>query len=303
MSDAHTQAGRILIVSWHSTDWIMPLIHNLLDKADAPEQLAFTLVDNTGGKDDTLKTAAAQLPRTQLIPCTPDTSQRSIAHAQGIAKGFESVTEPWCLLADPDIHLFREGWDTWCRTQLFENNATAAGAPYPPWKLGKYHHFPSPVFCAMHTARIRVLGADWHPFSRYRTGKLASSILRKIVRGAGLLNRRTLTRHPSLRTLAHALEQLTGTSAPDTGYQLAKAARQHNHLSPCLQTEWDATAPSLPQAPCWHTLATQYELYTENGTPFLTHKYNSSVWLWRTPKGDDASCFRETCQACEQTLR
>lgn len=292
----------VLTVSWYSGEWISHLVNNLESKASHPDRLEFTIIDNTNGNDKDLASALRKSSKARILHFASKSSQPSRAHASAITFGLSAINDSWCVLFDPDVYVFQHGWDQWCRSKILDEGYIAAGAPYPPWKLGKYHDFPSPIFAAMNLARIQALNATWEPFFSSSLGLAYSFVMRKLFRAGGFLNRTRLTHSTSWRQIAYLGERLAGVYAPDTGYRIAAAANRHNTTAYCLKTDWDGETVNTAGSPCWRNLANAYELFTECGRPFAAHCYGSSMRQWRSRFSGNVGFFRDLCEACNETL-
>ena len=63
---------------------------------------------------------------------------------------------------DPDVHIFKQDWDSFLLEEI--EKSKLVGAPYPPWKIGKVHDYPSVVFMFFETDRIKLLKKSFSPF-------------------------------------------------------------------------------------------------------------------------------------------
>src|SRR5262249_5309326 len=137
----------IVSVNYKSTPYLSPLLANLKAKAADPSALSILIVDNTNGRDAEIASALAPLERARLIPFDAGPVTGSRAHAKGLDFALTQVQTEYAVIVDPDIFVFKQGWDRLCVSELEKHGAFAIGAPYPTWKVGKYHDFPSPPFC------------------------------------------------------------------------------------------------------------------------------------------------------------
>ncbi len=289
----------VVVVSWHSRDWIRLLVQNLTSKAANPQSIRFLLIDNTGGNDAALRDFAEHSEcRVRVVDHDASGLQRSISHASGLNRAIREVDTEFTLTCDPDIHVFLKDWDLQLTHEL-QNGSIAVGAAYPSWKLGKYHDFPSPIFCFMRSRDAIELGADWYPFPESRLTRLRCYWTRQVVRLGGLATRKNVEANRALRTVAGLLERAGGICEPDTGYRMCLEARKQRRLSTCLNAKFpdDSVVSRLPSS--WQEMARQYELYFYRGEPAIAHKYNSSVWLWQTPRGSDSKYFLKCIESCE----
>ena len=116
------------------------------------------IVDNTNGKDTGLKELEYLASDINIIKNNGEGLQRSISHASALDKGLRYVDTKYCLIIDPDTYIFKSDWDTFCLSNLIEKNVVI-GAPYPEWKIGKVHDFPSVIFlCFLELMKSRISG-------------------------------------------------------------------------------------------------------------------------------------------------
>lgn len=291
----------VVIVSWYSSDWLRLLFQNLRTKAACPERLQFLVVDNTGGRDEELRELINEQPSVlRVVDHDASGLQRSVSHASGLNRAIDEVDTEYMLICDPDVHVFLQDWDATFLNEL-SNERVAVGAPYPPWKIGKYHDFPSPIFCFLQTCDARSLGGDWSPFPDGKLTRLRCYVTRQCVRLGGLMTRENLDTNRFLRTIAGPLERIGGISEPDTGYRLCKSARSQKRLSTCLRPIFTDDSAVKDRPAVWRETARHYELYFYKNKPALAHKYNSHVWLWQTPRGADSQYFLNCVEGCEAT--
>ena len=276
----------VILINWFSGEFLSELVPNLRKRAFDPSQLHFIVVDNTGGKDPEMDRLRKTLDIDELITNTPPYSNGSEAHACGIEAGFTSVNSPYTLILDPDVHVFQTDWDSCLVQALEDNNAAAIGAPYPAWKLGKYHNFPSPIFCFARTQALRDLGADWTPFYPGRVQKYRAWFGRQIVRLGALNTRQRCIRHPALLHIGSWLERRLGVVGPDTGQLLAQCARRSN-ISSLQFKDIYPTDPVYSGAgnEVVQKLAENFELYAWDGSVFLAHMGGTKHYMFHTPQG------------------
>lgn len=298
MIDPSSPSITVLTVSWHSRARLAHLFDNLLGKATNPSRVQFLVVDNTGGNDESLAEFLYERPRCRLLPCNARALQPSVAHAKGLSHGLSAVTTEFALIVDPDVHVFLADWDVRCVEWLNRGRVTAVGAPYPFWKLGKYHDFPSPIFCFGKKDALLGLGNDWRPFYPTAVGRLYSFFARKIVRLGPLGSKARLQQGGAVRRVTSALERLLSESATDTGYRMARRAR--TETAECVL--FHAVCPSEPAVrdnPALRELASEYELFSQADHIVLTHQYSSASYHWRTAHGPDVEYWLECVRSVE----
>jgi hypothetical protein len=294
----------IVTVNWHSAGWIRRLLDNLLRKASGRNSLRALVLDNTGGGDpDLAAVEAVGIPCTNRpVDCRGLTGSR--AHARALNEATELVQTEFVLIVDPDVHVFAAGWDSFCIEALSAQNVAAIGAPYPRWKVGKYHDFPSPVFCFFRQDLTSQLPMDWRPYNDCPWCNAGVFALRQIGRLGGLLNRRMYERSAAARAYANSAERLLGTFSQDTGWRIAQAARQRKLVSVIFDDIMLQDVPSLnaPADPVWAELAREFELFTFTNRPILVHRYGSGGRPWRTAKGGDESYWLQRIERAESIL-
>ena len=76
--------------------------------------------------------------------------------------GMKNIDTKYTLIVDPDIHIFQEKWDQICIKEIELNKKTVIGAPYPQWKLGKIHNYPSVIFMFFQTNLVQNFGKTFY---------------------------------------------------------------------------------------------------------------------------------------------
>ncbi len=265
----------VLSVSWRSATFLRDLFTNLLSLADNPEMLRLIVADNTAGDDSEL--LALDFPALTIVPVNVQGERMSMAHAIGLNTLLSFVDEnsPFVLIIDPDVCVLQQGWDTTlCRT-LGEPEAVAIGAPYPGWKLGKYHDVPSPPFALWRTDAIKALNPDWRPYARTTTQRLLDFTRRQTFWLPRLLDRYILRLPRRQFKVARWMERLVGVVSKDTGWEIAARARQRGWRTLLFDVVYtSAHYRTLPMThrDDYRALADEFELYAWNGKPFVTHR-------------------------------
>jgi len=283
----------ILTVNWHSADLLQDLIHNLIEKANKPENLKYLIIDNNNGKDQKLKNIKLTGITGDIIRHDPGDLKNLSAHASGLNYGFTKVKTEFILIIDPDTYIFKEAWDDFLIGEITENQFDAIGASYPSWWLGTYHNFPSPVFCFAKTASLRKVNANWMPESCNMLKKMRNFVVRQILRCAFFFNRRNLLKYKPLRSLTRKLEDLFPICSIDTGYYLSMQEKKGNLKSGTFDAMYEEDLvlhSSIISA--YSELASQYELYSYKSDIILTHQYGSQNFLLKTTKGANRENWR-----------
>ena len=293
----------ILTVNWNCSELIGQFISNAVSKAQKPEQLKVLVIDNTNGSDERI----GQLSAGCEIPCDirkfdPKGLAGSRAHAAGLDFGLSLIDTEYLLVVDPDIYIFKNNWDSLCIDLLSENDTIAAGVPYPPWKTGKYHDFPSPPFSFFKTEFLKDINASWQPFSRSKLIFWCHFLIRQLGRLGPIITRRTFTNYSLARWYSGLAEKTLGMFSPDTGYLIANEAKRKGLKSVVFDTvtENDIHLAKQSEIEIFCELASQYEFFYYNGDPFAVHKYGSAGWPWRTKRGHDESHWRKCIKEFEE---
>jgi hypothetical protein len=288
----------ILTVSWYSSKLLQDLINNLVDKAKKPSKLQFLIIDNSNGEDRELENLTFAGITKEILKHNPGNLKNLSAHASGLNYGFCKITTEFTLLIDPDIHVFKQNWDTYLTDQINTKEIDAIGTAYPSWWLGTYHNFPSPVFCFAKTSSLQKVNADWMPEKITCLKKMRNFIMRQILRGAFLFNRRQLIKHPIFRNFTKQVENCLPVCSIDTGFHLAMQAENGNLKAETFKAIYKedpilSSKIKNTESPAYCELATQYELYSYESEILLTHQYGSQNFLLRTEKGLDRKYWKE----------
>lgn len=294
----------IVSVSWRSARYLEPLLASLRAKAASPAEISVLVVDNTNGADADIarlaRAAGDGVGGVDVVPFRPDESNGSRAHARALDFALTRIRTPHAVIVDPDIHVFCARWDEVCRNALTDNDAIAIGAPYPSWKVGKYHDFPSPPFCFFDTAALVALNASFAPDVGGATAAAARRFaLRQVGRAGGLLTRRRYETSALVRRYATLAERTLGVFGPDTGWRLARAARAQRRRTILFDA---VVGHRARENNARATLAYEFELYEYRGRPFMTHKYGSGARPWRTKRGNDEQLWRTSIAQLERDL-
>ena len=275
----------ILSVSFYSSVHLKRLIKNFLLKTAQLDNIKFLIVDNTNGDDKALYTAFDKSYDVRIIKNNNRFKQRSLSHANALDFGMEYVDTKFTLIVDPDIHIFYKNWDEFCIKKMESNPRTVIGAPYPQWKLGKVHNYPSVVFMFFQTNLVQSFGRTFHPFPKlYR--RIYNSIVRKFVRLGGFANKNRLNKYKNLRLICKWLEELTGITSPDTGKEIVSQFHYNGYNSIVFSSPYEQSLGAEDVGEL-KLLAKDFELYTYKNKPFISHMYSSGVFHWRTQRSSD----------------
>ncbi len=261
------------------------LIDNFLLKTSHPENIKFLIIDNTDGKDRFLYNVFKNFRQIRILKNKNRFKQRSLSHASGLDFGLRHVDTDFTLIVDPDIHIFYKDWDEFCLKKMQGNRPTVIGAPYPQWKLGKVHDYPSVIFMFFQTSLIQSFGETFHPFPKPHK-RLFNSFLRKFVRLGGLANKSRLGKSEKLRFICGWLEIKTGVTSPDTGRAIIKQFKRNRFKTIAFSSQYEQYFENKDKQEL-KLLAKDFEIYTFNDRPFLSHMYSSGVYHWRTKRSSD----------------
>ena len=275
----------ILSVSFNSSSHLKRLFENLSTKTAHLNNLKFLIVDNTNGQDKNLYSTFDKTNNLKILKNDNHSKQRSISHASALDLGMKNIDTKYTLIVDPDIHIFQEKWDQICIKEIELNKKTVIGAPYPQWKLGKIHNYPSVVFMFFQTNLVQNFGKTFYPFPIFYK-RILNSILRKIVRLGGLANKKKLGQFRKLMLICEKLENITGVTSPDTGNKIIKQFRNNGFKSIVFLSPYEYSFKKNDEREL-KCLAKDFEIFLHDGKPFMSHMYSSGVYHWRTKKSGD----------------
>ena len=286
----------VVTTSYNSSSHLTRLFKNLIDKAKSKDAIRFLVIDNTNGYDKDLINLLKINDGVEIVLNKGHGLQRSIAHANALDIGLKISETEYTLIIDPDVHIFKSEWDNVCVNQFNNGNNVIIGAPYPQWKLGKVHDYPSVIFMFFKTSEIKLFNKSFYPFpSTYYI--IVNSILRKITRLGFLGSKSRLDRFKFLRTLSNSLENVFGISSPDTGNQIITSLRKNKFKSINFVSPYSS---ELDYNDNYFKLAKEYELFFYKKEPFLTHMYGSGVMHWKTDKGSNVDYWKSLINKVEK---
>jgi hypothetical protein len=289
----------VCTVNWYSAEFIEELFLNLNQKAAAPLKIKYTVIDNTNGRDKELQRIERLKLPVRIIPCDTKEMKGSYAHGIALNLALSVIDTEYGLIVDPDVHVFINGWENFCIEKINSEHCLSVGTAYPPWQLGMYHNFPTPVFCFFKTADYRNMNADWTAYSSIQLVNYYNFFRRQILRCCLFITRKKYQRHRIIRRIWPRLEKIVGVCSPDTGNRIARKAKKEK-IQACL---FRAVLPDELEAGQSETLkniAADFELYCRQGRVILTHRYGTGSWVFRTDRGDDKNYWRELIQIFEK---
>jgi hypothetical protein len=275
----------VISVSWRSAGFLRDLFARLLALAEQPDTIRLLVADNTGGNDTEL--ATLDCPDLTILPVDAGGERMSAAHAIGLNALLPHVDTPYVLVCDPDVAVLYTGWDTALCEMIERQGVVAAGAPYPGWKLGKYHDFPSPPFAFWRTDALKALAPDWRPYGRTGRRRFADFMLRQALWIPRVIDRYVLRLPRRQFQVGHWTERRVGIVSRDTGWEIADRARRRGwsaSLLDVVHAPESLTALSEPRREDYRALAQEFELYAWQGRPFVAHlqstQVGGSIYLW-----------------------
>ena len=293
----------ILTVNWYSTEDLKKMLANLFNKAKAPHRLKCIVIDNTNGADKELHTLKEIIKNIEILNLDPKENTNLNAHAMALNFGFQKINTEYTLMVDPDTYILKNNWDEFVINELKNKQSNIIGAPFPQWWLGTYHNFPSPVFSFFKTTSLKKINADWFPVKISSLIQLRNLMLRHIIRGFYLFNRRNLNRFKFMRKIANYIESIFPICSLDTGSAIALNAYKLN-IKPILFT---AIYPNnidkiqnISKSETISNLAAFYELYVYNNELLLSHRYGSQNFLLKTAKGKDTTYWHSLLNKIEE---
>ena len=292
----------IVTVNWYCIELIEQLLRNLIDRAHRSAGLKALVIDNTNGTDESIHRLKACGIECNIHSLNPKGLKGSRAHAFGLNYAMGLLDTEYVLIVDPDIHVFKEGWDEFCINSIQKNDCLAIGAPYPNWKVGRYHDFPSPPFCFFDSKILREIHFDWTPFGRNRLENILVFAVRQIGRLGTFTNRKTFEQYRWVRSFSKRAERTFGVFSQDTGWRIAGQAKAKRLKSILFEAVTASDTHLAPEGAVeiFRTIASEYELYCYDGTPILTHKYGTGGRPWRTTRGGDKIYWRQCIEAFEK---
>jgi hypothetical protein len=292
-------------VSWHSASLLHDLFKRLLALAEHPDMIRFLVSDNLNGTDAELQ--QLDFPNLTIVPTDVHGATMSMAHAAGLDVLMPHIDTPYVLVIDPDIALFVAGWDTLCQTILDTTGSVAVGAPYPDWKLGKYHDFPSPPFAFWYTDSLKSLDPDWRPYGRTTGQRLLDFARRQAFWFPRAIDRYVLRLPRRKFKVGRWMERIVGVASKDTGWEIAHNARRqgwHAQTFDVVHDVDDLAAVPAPLHRPYRALAEEFELYAHEGIPILTHRNPTrnrlSFNLWTNT---NIALFQDQTDKAAQTAR
>ena len=288
----------IISVSYRSGTHLRRLFKNLYDKAENKQKLKFLVVDNTNGADQELDTLLPKELNISIVKNDGSLNQRSISHASGLDVGLKQSSTEYSLIIDPDVHVFKSNWDSLCLSYLDGSMHLVIGAPYPDWKLGKVHDYPSVVFMFFRTQEIRGLNKSFQPFPA-PLKRIKNSLFRKVTRLGIIASKSRLNKSQFLRMITSYLEKLLGITSPDTGNDIIEALRNKKYESINFEACLVHQLGPFNTNSYHDNMAREFELYYQGNDPFMTHMYGSGVFHWKTANGSDAQYWQELIEYIE----
>ena len=285
----------IVTVNWHSAELIEALLDNLVGKAAHPQNLKAIILDNTNGSDSSLGKIKESISPLTIRKLNPQNLRGDQAHGFALNVAMDMVDTDFTVIVDPDIYVFKNNWDQFCIDEMECQDSMAIGAPFPQWKVGKYHNFPSPPFCFFQTESMKKLDSDWTARSIHKLVNARVFIIRQFGRLGGLITRRRYEQSRFVRKFGFVSEKLFGVFTPDPGWQIARETKRKNIKSVLFDAVMPQDAHYAPDIKnsLFQDLAGEYELFYYKKEPILTHKYNSGGRPWRTAHGDDVEYWHK----------
>ncbi len=290
----------VLSVSYRSGQHLGRLFKNIYDKAKHPDSLQFVVVDNTNGEDRELKNHFLPSFDINFLYNNGKGLQRSVSHANALDIGLENLDTDYTLIIDPDVHIFNKGWDRLCIDSIENEKKAVIGAPYPSWKLGKVHDYPSVVFMFFRTKQIQNSDESFYPFPDLFK-QFVNSGLRKLTRLGFFASKSKLDSYKRLRSITKWLEKITGITSPDTGNKIIEFFRKERYIAFNFEAPYSKNLELSGHA-TKSILAKEFEYYTYNDKPIMTHMYGSGVFHWKTKRGSDIEYWKSLIKKVELKL-
>ena len=273
----------ISTVNWYSSNYLDHLFKNLIDKAENKNRLNFVIIDNTNNDDEKIH-FISQKYNAHIIRNNPRGLKGSCGHASGLNFLTKQIKTQYVLIVDPDIHVFKDNWDSFLLERIVSQGLTAIGTTYPKWQLGKYHNFPNPVFCLYDSEKFFKLNPDWTPYDENSIIRIWDFIRRNLLRLTVLINRKAYDNSRFIRNYWTKIESFMGVCSKDTGWKIAKNAKRQDTKSVVFDSMMNT---NIPKSNVFFEIAKEFELYYLDGEQFMAHKYSTHATTWKTKKGND----------------
>ena len=291
----------IVTVNWFSCEYILAMLDNLYTKAARPEDLRVLIADNTNGQDASIAKIQHDSMVIDILPLDSQGLKGSRGHALALDYAAEKLQTEYAVVVDPDIYVFWQNWDQFCIEALQTHSAIAVGAPYPCWKVGKYHDFPSPPFCFFHTKTIQSMDNGWEPYGETLFHNMITFGIRQVGRLGNLLTRKRYEQHLFLRKYAAAAEKIFGVFSQDTGWKLAREIRKKNLKTVIFNSVLpeDSCDIAASASEAFIAMVREYEVFTYQKHLFMAHKYGTGGMPWRTEQGDNEALWQDCIKKLE----
>ncbi len=294
----------VVTVNWYSVDLIKALLKNLYCKSQNAQEIMFRIIDNTNGADKAIEELRKLDIKCEIIHLDTKGLLSSAGHAYALDHVFNMIDTEFTLVIDPDVHVFMNNWDTFCINGVKDDNVLAIGAPYPSWKIGKYHNFPSPIFCFFPTDRVRQMKCKWKPHSNYKIADYYCLFLRLLFRVGGSITRQRFQESTFLQKFGGWAENIFGIFSRETGWRIAQQARKNKIQSILFDAVFPNETSLAPSSAidAFEQLASEFELYYYRNEPVLTHKYSTGSKSWQTGCGHDVKFWKKCIEQFESEI-
>jgi len=283
-------------------EFLEPLFSNLNKKAKWPRKIKYLVIDNTNGEDKQLPALKQKNLNLTICPNNTKGEKGSFAHSLGLNTAMDKLETEYGLIVDPDIHIFKDNWDSFCIDIINNEGCFAVGTTYPQWQLGKYHNSPNPVFCFFKSEDYKTINADWTAYSKNPFVNFFNFCRRQILRFGIFINRKRYQKYPAVRKIFGSLEQIIGVCSNDTGSKIASKAKRNNLKAILFKAILPDDELITGKSDSIINLAEQFELYYYNKEPILTHRYSTGSKIWKTQKGHDLKFWKQQITNLEREL-
>ncbi|MFC1675664.1 hypothetical protein ACFL3G_01215 [Planctomycetota bacterium] len=266
--------------------------------AEFKDRLRFLVIDNTNGQDKEIHKLREDGFETEIVNNDTQGKKGSYGHACGLNVAMSIIKTKYALITDPDVYVFKNKWDSFLIELISSERIAAVGTSFPEWQLGKYHDFPNPVFCFFRTYEYMQLEPDWTPFGANRLVKCWDFFRRNVLRLGIIINRRVYEKHKPIRVIWSRLEKIIGICSRDTGWRIAKKARENKIKGEVFKATLPSEKIEGDETGILNQFASEFEVYCYENEPILTHKYSTCSRLWRTERSRETdywlSCIEKT---------
>lgn len=143
-----------------SEEYTFICLTTMIKLAKNPHRLSFFLgIDmnkSTNFQLAKLNKIKELIPNIKIEYITTGLNRSSLSHGMVINKLYNLFTNPYCIISDNDIVIYKKNWDSILIKHMIDTNSVILGVPYDNIiNKDKYQNFPCATFCILD--RLKVL--------------------------------------------------------------------------------------------------------------------------------------------------